>query len=191
MSLNSWQKLAIPYGRTHRGFSSGRIVLFLGVIISNMLGPGQDVATATTTWDWPLHPAQLTRTFNPPAKPWLPGHRGVDLRGHKGQAVFSAGTGWVSFADNLAGKPVVVVSHRIRIGSTDRIMRTTFEPVRATVSVGDYVQTGDLIGHLATGDSHCAANNRVSCLHWGLREGFGYHNPLLLVGRVRLLPMPG
>ena len=87
------------------------------------------------------------------------------------------------FASALAGRGVVVVAH----GS----LRTTYEPVSATVAVGDFVFAGDVIGRLAPGVSHCSKFGRVACLHWGLRRGFTYLNPLMLVGGyVHLLPIP-
>ena len=69
-------------------------------------------------------------------------------------------------------------------------LRTTYEPVTPSVSVGDPVAEGQPIGSLQAGRSHCAP--RV-CLHWGLLRGRVYLNPLLLVGGgpVRLLPLRG
>ena len=139
--------------------------------------------TASTKWFWPVSPHQLLRAFNPPAKPWLPGHRGVDLAAHLGQTVHSAGNGFVTYASTLAGRGVVVVQHGM--------LRTTYEPVAATVSVGEFVFAGDAIGHLAPGLSHCSAFQQPTCLHWGLRRGFSYLNPLMLVGGyIRLMPVP-
>ena len=70
------------------------------------------------------------------------------------------------------------------------VLRTTYEPVTASVKVGDLVATGQPIGSLQAGRSHCSP--RV-CLHWGLLRGRVYLNPLLLVGGgpVRLLPLRG
>jgi murein DD-endopeptidase MepM/ murein hydrolase activator NlpD len=75
---------------------------------------------------------------------------------------------------------VVVVSH----GAT----RTTYEPVDATVSVGETVAEGAPIGTLQPTGSHCLP--RV-CLHWGWLRGDTYLDPLRLVGAgpVRLLPL--
>jgi murein DD-endopeptidase MepM/ murein hydrolase activator NlpD len=80
----------------------------------------------------------------------------------------------------LAGRGVVVVDH----GG----VRTTYEPVSASVQVGDVVTRGDVIGTLQRGSSHCFPS---ACLHWGLRRGGTYLDPLTLVGAgpVRLLPL--
>jgi len=149
-------------------------------LLSACLTPPSEAANK---WQWPVTPHELTRPFNPPSKPWLAGHRGVDLDAHSGQAVHSAGSGFIIYASSLAGRGVVVVLHGT--------LRTTYEPVTATVAVGDFVSAGDTIGHLAPGLSHCSRFGHVSCLHWGLRHGFTYINPLMLVGGyVRLLPVP-
>jgi murein DD-endopeptidase MepM/ murein hydrolase activator NlpD len=132
---------------------------------------------------WPLSPApEIGQRFDPPDTRWGAGHRGVDLRASPGQPVRAAMGGRISFAGSLAGRGVVVVDH----GAT----RTTYEPVEATVSVGDEVATGDRIGHLQLGGSHCFP---AACLHWGWREGDTYLDPLTLVGAgpVRLLPLGG
>jgi murein DD-endopeptidase MepM/ murein hydrolase activator NlpD len=119
-------------------------------------------------------------TFDPPDDPWGAGHRGVDLAGRIGQAVRSALPGEVRFAGQIAGKPVVTVSH----GDT----RTTYEPVVATLAVGTRVPAGGVIGTLDLPGSHCFPR---ACLHWGWLRGDTYLDPLDLVGGgpARLLPL--
>src|SRR4051794_38697046 len=61
---------------------------------------------------WPLDGApEVVRPFDPPPRPWLPGHRGVDLAGVPGAPVYAAGTGVVRFAGQLAGRGVVSIDH--------------------------------------------------------------------------------
>lgn len=132
---------------------------------------------------WPLRPRpRVVARFAPPVATWGAGHRGVDLLGTAGQTVRAAKAGPVLFAGRIAGRGVVVVGH----GS----VRTTYEPVEASVAVGDQVRAGGRIGRLALFGSHCFPR---ACLHWGLREGDGYLDPLTLVGAgpVRLLPWLG
>lgn len=132
---------------------------------------------------WPLEPRpEVVHGFDPPDTPWGAGHRGVDLAGRPGQVVASALGGQVIWAGRLAGRGVVVVGH----GDT----RTTYEPVRPTVRVGDLVTAGGPIGVLELSGSHCLSE---ACLHWGWLRGETYLDPLDLVGaeRIRLLPMSG
>ncbi len=118
----------------------------------------------------------VARPFDPPDVPWGAGHRGVDLAAPEGAVVVAPADGVVTFAEVLAGRPVLVVSH----GE----VRSTFEPVVATVAVGTRVTRGQPIGRLVAGHA-CPA---PVCLHWGLKRGEVYLNPLSLLGReVRLL----
>src|SRR4051812_3710912 len=56
-------------------------------------------------------PPVVTRPFAPPPRPWLPGHRGVDLAAGPGTEVRAAAAGVVIFAGELAGRPVVSIAH--------------------------------------------------------------------------------
>ena len=138
-------------------------------------------AQAGNAWVWPMDPHQISAGFDRPQRNWLPGHRGVDLVGQVGDEVRAAGTGTIIFAGLVAGKSVVVIKHGV--------IRTTYEPVVASVMLGARVRTGEVIGTLQPGASHCASAITVTCLHWGLIRGETYLNPLSLVQkRVRLLP---
>ncbi|MGW5065660.1 murein hydrolase activator EnvC family protein [Streptomyces cyaneofuscatus] len=141
---------------------------------------------------WPLagRPAVL-RGWEPPATPYGPGHRGVDLAARPGDAVVAAATGRVSFAGRVAGRGVLVIE---LAGSGAPPLRTTYEPVWALVEKGDEVVAGQPVGVLETGPFHCAGG----CLHWGLRRGDAYLDPLSLLppallrrGPSRLLPVFG
>lgn len=129
---------------------------------------------------WPLAPRpQVVAGFDPPSSTWSAGHRGVDLLGSPGATVRAALAGRISFAGTIAGRGVVVVDHGA--------YRTTYEPVQPAVRRGAQVTTGELIGRLQTGRSHCAPR---ACLHWGLVEDGAYRDPLSLLRprTVRLLP---
>lgn len=141
------------------------------------------LATARLGWFvWPLAPPRpVLRPFEAPGSPYGPGHRGVDLGGAVDEPVLAAADGVVVFAGQLAGRGVVSVDHRDGL-------RTTYEPVAAAVRPGQHVTSGDVLGHLRPG--HCPAT--PACLHWGVRRGQKYVDPLTLIpppsGRVRLLP---
>ena len=136
---------------------------------------------ASFTYAWPVSPPHLTRGFDPPPQPWSAGHRGVDLASTPGAEVHAAGAGTVVFAAVIAGRGVVSIAHP---GG----LRTTYEPVTATVGVGSHVARGDLIGRVDAGHPGCPV---AACLHWGLRRDDVYLDPLVLLGlgRVRLLPL--
>ncbi|WP_412102723.1 murein hydrolase activator EnvC family protein [Plantactinospora sp. KLBMP9567] len=134
---------------------------------------------------WPLDGVpRVVRRFDPPPEPWAAGHRGVDLAAPPGATVRAAGSGVVFFAGMVANRPLVSVAHPDGL-------RTTYEPVRSGLAAGDSVRAGDPLGVLLPGHPGCAAAGSA-CLHWGLRRGDDYLDPLLLLGlgRVRLLPVP-
>jgi murein DD-endopeptidase MepM/ murein hydrolase activator NlpD len=129
----------------------------------------------------------VDRGFDPPAQPWSAGHRGVDLRTAPGAPVRAAAPGDIAFTGRVAGVPVVVI--RLPGG-----LRTTYEPVRATLPVGATVAAGRTVGAVDGALPHC----RQACLHWGLLRDDVYLDPLLLLppslrgaGPSRLLPVYG
>jgi murein DD-endopeptidase MepM/ murein hydrolase activator NlpD len=67
-------------------------------------------------------------------------------------------------------------------------LRTTYEPVAAVVGAGQPVARGTVLGMLVGGHAGCPV---AACLHWGLRRGEVYLDPLSLLEppEVRLLPM--
>jgi murein DD-endopeptidase MepM/ murein hydrolase activator NlpD len=136
--------------------------------------------------DWPLRPQPaVMRIFDAPSPNWNRGHRGVDLAGTPEQAVYAAAAGTVVFAGELAGRPLVSVAHP---GG----LRTTYEPVRPSVRVGQLVSAGEPLGTLVAGHAGCAA---AACLHWGAMWGpaskADYVDPLALVAStpIRLKPL--
>jgi murein DD-endopeptidase MepM/ murein hydrolase activator NlpD len=138
-------------------------------------------AAAPGLWGWPLAgQPTVSRPFDAPPTPYAAGHRGVDLQAAPGDPVLSAGAGVVAFAGLVAGRPVVSVQHADGL-------RTTYEPVQPLVAAGQQVTRGAPLGVLVGGHAGCPA---TACLHWGLRRGETYLDPLLLLRppRVRLLP---
>ncbi|MFB9926278.1 murein hydrolase activator EnvC family protein [Amycolatopsis halotolerans] len=131
---------------------------------------------------WPLTPRpHVTRNFEPPATPFGPGHRGVDLEAAAGQQVLAADMGVVIFAGQVAGQGVVALDH-------DGGLHTTYLPIAPAVAPGDQIYRGQPLGTATPGHPGCPT---AACLHWGARRGTEYIDPLALVGdpsRVRLKP---
>jgi murein DD-endopeptidase MepM/ murein hydrolase activator NlpD len=139
------------------------------------------VPGASPLWAAPLPGAAVSRPFDVLPHRYAAGHRGVDLRSAPGAPVLAAGDGVVAFAGRVAGRPVVSVDHP---GG----LRTTYEPVDPSVGAGQAVARGSPLGSLVAGHAGC---HTAACLHWGLRRGEDYLDPLTLlaVPRVRLLPL--
>jgi len=140
-------------------------------------------AAAGGQWVWPLDGHEVGREFDLPDDPYSAGNRGVDLRGQVGEAVRSVAAGEVSFVGTVAHMKIVVVNHGRE--------RSTYQPVAATVRVGDAVTAGQQIGTLLGTGSHCAGN---PCLHLGRKAGDDYLDPLALMataGRFQLINPEG
>jgi len=158
--------------------------MLIGLLTTCLLWlAGQSQAQPKPYWRLPLNQdLEITRSFSPPTPNWLPGHRGVDLMARTGQSVFAPTSGQVTFVGDLAGREVLVLKH----GD----VRSTYEPVQSNLRVGDLVNRGSLIGQLRCGKSHCCTLGHVTCLHWGLRRGLKYLNPLSrLEIEVTLIPL--
>ncbi|QHT55391.1 peptidoglycan DD-metalloendopeptidase family protein [Cellulomonas sp. H30R-01] len=147
-------------------------------------GPGApDVRRPAARYVWPLAPpVAVTAPFEAPPAPWAAGHRGVDLRATPGTAVRAPAPGVVTFVGVVAGRGVVSVAHGDGL-------RSSVEPVSSVVEVGARVAAGDTVGTVSPDGGHCAA---TACLHWGVRRGDVYLDPVALVdgGPIVLLPMP-
>jgi murein DD-endopeptidase MepM/ murein hydrolase activator NlpD len=125
-------------------------------------------------------PVRVLRGFAAPLQRWAPGHRGIDLAVDPGAAVLAPAAGTVAVAGTVVDRGVVTIVH-----ADGR--RSSLEPVSPTVVVGQRVEAGDGVGALADEPRHCAR----ACLHWGVRRGLDYADPLTLLpggGPVVLLP---
>lgn len=124
----------------------------------------------------------VLRGYDPPAQKWLRGHRGVDLSATVGSPILAAGAGTVAFSGTVAGTPTISLDHPDGI-------RTTYQPVYASVAEGESVEEGQPIGILA----HPV--DQWPGLHWGARlteDSNAYLNPLSLLSQptIRLKPIP-
>lgn len=152
--------------------------------------PPPPVPAVGRNWPVGVRPV-VSRGWEPPPTPYARGHRGVDLAAPAGAPVRAVAAGRVTFAGRVAGKGVVAVT---LTGTGTPALRTTFEPVRVTVVKGDEVIPGQMIGTVEATGSHCT----TPCVHWGLRRGEAYLDPLSLLppwllrrGPSRLLPVLG
>lgn len=132
----------------------------------------------------PVPGGGLRARFDAPAERWSAGHRGVDLDAPAGTVVSAPAAGTVVFTGPVVDRHVVTVLH-------DDGLRSSLEPVAAGVAVGSRVGAGAVLGTVqgAPAATHCA----LRCLHWGVRDGEAYMDPLDLLagaGPVVLLPVP-
>ncbi|WP_315095916.1 M23 family metallopeptidase [uncultured Cellulomonas sp.] len=159
-------------------------LLTLGVVaVASAGSAGPPGPPPAGTYRLPLGSvADVARGFEQPPQPWAAGHRGIDLRALPGADVGSPVDGVVTYAGAVGGRRVVTVTDAAG-------RRSSVEPLVPGVRVGDLVRPGDPLGTLAAQGSHCAP---AACLHWGVRVGTDYVDPLSLLpgaGPVVLLPL--
>ena len=124
---------AAPFGSPAAPFGSPAAPFGSPVVVGAMF---------SARWVWPSDaPHTVVHPFAPPSTRWGSGHRGVDLTAVVAGSIRAPADGQVAFSGMVAGRPVVVIAHP---GG----LRSTFEPVSATVSVGALVRQGEVIGLL-------------------------------------------
>jgi hypothetical protein len=119
--------------------------------------------------------APVVAPFDPPATPYGPGNRGIELATSAGQEVRAAAAGTVTFAGWVAGELYVTVLH------ADRVRTTYGRLASSAVQTGSRVTAGAPVG---------TATTRFI---WTARMGAAYLDPAVLLaasGRpmVRLVP---
>ncbi|WP_322785530.1 murein hydrolase activator EnvC family protein, partial [Cellulosimicrobium cellulans] len=167
----------------------GAIVVLGAPAAGAATAPDAGQGAASSGWVPPLDRGLdrlgVLAPFDPPEHDWLPGHRGVDLAAAPAETVRSPAPGVVSFTGPVAGRDVVVVLH-------DDGLRTSLEPVTASVGRGARVTSGSVLGTVQAAESAAASHCAATCVHWGVRRGERYLDPLALLGDrppIVLLPL--
>ncbi|MCZ7536700.1 MAG: peptidoglycan DD-metalloendopeptidase family protein [Acidimicrobiia bacterium] len=166
--------------------ATGIVVILVALLCAGGVPTARPAAAGAPgpgAWAAPVD-GPIVEHFDPPLVRWGAGHLGVDYRVVPGSAVTAAGSGTVAFAGQVAGSLHVVVVHP---GG----LRTSYSFLSAVeVRRGQTVSRGDAVGRSGgEGSGH-----GTGVLHFGLRLGESYVDPLVLfspvdlVAAVRLVP---
>lgn len=133
----------------------------------------------------PVVGSAVVHQFRQSETPYSAGHRGVDYEVVLAQGVFAPADATVHFVGKVVNRPLLSLSHE------DQLL-TSFEPVCSTLTEGEHVEEGQLIGEVCEGDEtyrpHC---ENQTCLHFSIRKDGEYLSPLWFTGELknsRLLP---
>jgi murein DD-endopeptidase MepM/ murein hydrolase activator NlpD len=130
------------------------------------------------SWLPPLVGSELVNSYVAPAAPYESGHRGVDYEVTLGQGVFAPASATVSFVGKVVDRQVLSLSH-----SGDLV--SSYEPVCSSLTVGQQVTAGELIGEVCEPEldyvAHCT---RTLCLHFSVRKTGEYLSPLWFTGEL-------
>ncbi|UNK69367.1 M23 family metallopeptidase [Microbacterium sp. H1-D42] len=178
-----------------RRISAASRSVLIGVLTGVLLGalpaaaspaPGRGSAPTAVAdapgadWLWPVPgPRTVTAPFRAPAHEYGPGHRGMDVAAGPGTAVSAPADGVVAFRSTVVDRPLLTIDHGHGYVST-------WEPLDSTLTPGDVIAAGDMIGIVASG-GHAVRGT----LHVGVRVDDVYVNPRPLFGdvpRAVLLP---
>lgn len=155
------------------------------VTLTTSAGDDSVLAEHRGQWESPTGGApKVAKEFQPPAERWLSGHRGVDLTVDWNGQIRAPADGKVTHVGTVVDRNTITIDHGDGL-------RSSFEPVDSDLKRGDRVHEGQVIGVLQNGN-HCMFSIRA-CVHWGVRWGEDYVNPLQFIGAFRpsvLLPLP-
>ena len=136
---------------------------------------GAASSASASAWLRPVA-GEVVEPFREPSGPYGEGHRGVDFDAPPGTPVRVAGGGTVVFAGQVAGSLHVVVAH----GGD---LRTSYSFLASlSVAAGQTVERGAVVG--TSGGS--GPGHAPGVLHFGLRRGDHYVDPMALFGPVDL-----
>lgn len=185
-------------GRTARYLAAALLIISVLSPTAATAGPPTGVVTVAGAvsndsvlakhrgqWESPTGGApKVAKDFQPPAERWLSGHRGVDLTVDWNGQVRAPADGKVTHVGTVVDRNTITIDHGDGL-------RSSFEPVDSDLKRGDRVRKGQVIGVLENGN-HCVFSVRA-CVHWGVRLGEDYVNPLQFIGAFLpsvLLPVP-
>ena len=125
----------------------------------------------------PFEHSNIQHHYRAPLWDKGPGHRGIDLALDSQSPIIAPFDGEVFFAGKVVNRQVITLI-------SDTGLKASFEPVCALESKGSRVLKGQSIAVLCVPESdyemHCE-----SCVHFSIRNQYGYLNPLLFNGMLK------
>jgi murein DD-endopeptidase MepM/ murein hydrolase activator NlpD len=158
--------------------------LLLLALLAMAAAPERALAV-TGGWPWPVI-GPIIRGYEPPAGPYGPGHRGIDIGSAVGTSILSPARGVVTFAGKVGGQLFVTLDHGGGISTTYSWISVAM--VRKNYSVAQ----GEVIG--LSGAGH--PGSTTPHLHFGVKLNGAYVDPFLVlsagsvVDLIGLAPIP-
>ena len=125
----------------------------------------------------PFTQSQVENHFRAPLWEWGPGHRGIDIAIDSSSPIVAPFDGSVFYSGEVVDRQVLTLV-------SDSGLKASFEPVCGLQPVRARVSKSQTIGVLCVPETeyemHCE-----SCLHFSVRNNYGYLNPLLFYGELK------
>lgn len=183
--------VAAPYALRRWGAASSAL-LALACTTAMLFAPTAQAAPAAGSagagsgaWPWPVLGEVITPYING-NDPYAAGqHRGLDIAAPVGEPVLAIVDGRVSFTGRLPDGGLTVTVR----GDNGRWLVSNLHLSASTVSAGEHVRAGDLLGRVGTSGRRSAVRPH---LHLGVRRAAdrAYVDPLTLLGAQRLASAP-
>lgn len=125
----------------------------------------------------PFNQDQVLDHFQAPLWQKGPGHRGIDLAMSSQSPIVAPFDGEVFFAGKVVNRQVITLV-------SNKGLKASFEPVCALHRKGARVAKGEAIGILCIPESDYEMPCD-RCMHFSIRNQYGYLNPLLFYGMLR------
>lgn len=151
-----------------------KVLISLAMAIQVLISPVEPPEIWATPI--PLFYQKHSSDYSLPVSEYGAGHRGIDLFVETNQELTAPFDSVVSFVGEVVDRKLITL-----LSMTG--YKASFEPVCSSLTVGDFVEEGEVFGWQCDGDDeyeeHCQ-----NCVHFSVRNEYGYLNPLLFVGRL-------
>ena len=125
----------------------------------------------------PFTQSQVENHFRAPLWEWGPGHRGIDIAVNSSSLIAAPFDGSILFTGNVVNRQVVTL---VSLSG----LKASFEPACGLQPNGTKVIQGQVIGVPCVPDTDYAMHCE-SCMHFSVRNAYGYLNPLLFFGELK------
>lgn len=157
------------------------VITSVAVVITARPAHTAEGADGGGGWLRPVDGA-VVHPFEEPATVYAAGHRGADLAAAPGTPVRAANDGVVSFAGSVAGTLHVTVAHAGGLRTSSSFLATVSVRTGQPVARGDVLGTTGGTGPDHDGLDHDGPDHDGTVLHFGLRVGDRYVDPMQLFG---------
>ena len=148
-------------------------ILALIAIFTSAIAPAPELIAKPV----PYFDQSTINHFRAPLWQKGPGHRGLDIVVTEETQVVAPFDSGVQFVGKVVDRHVITL-----VSSSG--LKASFEPVCSSLLQGQSVQQGEPVGNYCDPDEsyekHC-----VSCIHFSIRNQYGYLNPELFYGNLK------
>ena len=151
-----------------------KLIAFVIIAFQLSLGP----ARPPEIWADPIPDLESRHSwdYQLPATEYGPGHRGIDLDMQENEQIRAPFDGVVSFVGKVVDRRLITLHSLTGY-------KASFEPICSELEQGDFVREQEVLGWACSADKSYA-EHCPGCVHFSVRNEYGYLNPLLFIGQL-------